>query len=527
MAAINAYKRVQIPQRLPVYMQPQQHYESPVTAYGDIISLPSTTVKGQVSGVRIKGQTWTNLAGAGDTSPQTVENLDAAKTYLLINSEGANVTIDTVDTPTPVKLTGATSFDFGWASGEIALYELSTEEATLEASVLGQKYHYVNGTKSTVGATRVKSVGKNKIYSKISDWEEGTFDSSAAKNGKEITYGANRIRSKTKYLVEPNKYYTASVSSGYEIWVLQFDKNNNRIDGTGYTYGQNIVINTLPDINYVRFTIRKTGKSYTDLTPDALLYATDIPIIKPQFEQGIIATPYEPYTESTAYVTARDSEGNIEQLRSLPNGTDEVNLTTGVKTQRIGIKENVASGTVINYADMATDGQFVAYFADGTSQTGVKGDTLTALATTLTYQLAEPVISYFPPKEIPCYPSGTIYFEPKTWDVGLYGSGITIENEDIPIKSMDYLYKINTDTGALTPVSLEDVTIAGDGLSFTITGAIDGEFYEYGYEYDRSRTTSAIKQYSTPLGVTLPIPLSDRQGIFEPVVLGRVHRLIA
>ena len=242
---------------------------------GGIYSVGNNVVNGQVSDVAVKGQTWTNRAGVGDTSPQTVSNLDITKTYLLINDAGANVTIDTVDTPTPVKLTGDTEFDFVWASGKIALYELSAEETALDASVLGQKYRYVNGTKST-NSVRVRSVNEDE----------------------------------TK---------------------------------------ESIVNVNLP-----------------------------------------------------------------EPLRSLPNGVkDEFNVTSGIKTQRVGNKTNVASGTVINYTDMATGGQFVAYAVDGSSQIGVKGDTLTITAVTLIYQLAQPIITKLPAQPpLQIYENGTVYVEP-------------------------------------------------------------------------------------------------------------------
>src|SRR5690606_12144427 len=108
-------------------------------------------------------------------------------------------------------------------------------------------------------------------------------------------------------------------------------------------------------------------------------------------EESNTATSYEPYTESTQYITAKDGEGKIVELRSLPNEVkDEIRVSENKLIKRIGAKTNVASGTVIDYSDMTTGGQFVAYASDGTSQVGVKGDTLTITATTLIYQLATP-----------------------------------------------------------------------------------------------------------------------------------------
>ena len=64
-----------------------------------------------------------------------------------------------------------------------------------------------------------------------------------------------------------------------------------------------------------------------------------------------------------------------------------------------------------------------------------------------------------------------------------------------------------------------------DGLSFSIDGAADGEYYEYGYWYDRALSTLPEIEYSTPLGLTLPVPLGELSDVHHPKVLGTVHRL--
>jgi hypothetical protein len=56
---------------------------------------------------------------------------------------------------------------------------------------------------------------------------------------------------------------------------------------------------------------------------------------------------------------------------------------------------------------------------------------------------------------------------------------------------LDYVNKIDVATGILAPIALSAVTIAGDGLSFTISGAVSGELYDYDYFYDTSLSTLA------------------------------------
>lgn len=175
MPAVNSYRVEHMPLVLPLYRNPKQYNESPVTAYGNTITFPATVVQGQIE-ITAKGQTWQNKAGAGDTSPQTVSGLDAGNTYLLVNSESANVSINTTDTVTPAKITGSTSFDFAWTTGKIAVYELSASEAALAEATLGERYRYISGVKSvqSFSLASLPSSGVYEIWSEIqaNTWQE-------------------------------------------------------------------------------------------------------------------------------------------------------------------------------------------------------------------------------------------------------------------------------------------------------------------------------------------------------------------
>ena len=106
-----------------------------------------------------------------------------------------------------------------------------------------------------------------------------------------------------------------------------------------------------------------------------------------------------------------------------------------------------------------------------------------------------------------------------------YGTGIAIEDESVPIKALTYCYKLNFETGEYIDV-LSDATVAEGGLTFTVSGLEATDVVEYGYEYDSSLTTLPIIEYSTPLGVTVPIPLTGDGDLFDPVVLGTLNRLV-
>ena len=117
------------------------------------------------------------------------------------------------------------------------------------------------------------------------------------------------------------------------------------------------------------------------------------------------------------------SKGPQIKLRSLFDVEDVYYVSIGKKEQNIGIKENVAASTIIDYPDMAIEGYFIAYGVNGqVLQTGIKGDVLADEAAELTYQLAQPIITYFEPdirdqngNRIPALiggPNYTVYFEP-------------------------------------------------------------------------------------------------------------------
>lgn len=53
-----------------------------------------------------------------------------------------------------------------------------------------------------------------------------------------------------------------------------------------------------------------------------------------------------------------------------------------------------------------------------------------------------------------------------------------------------------------TNIPLTSVTVAGDGLSFTITGAVNGDTYEYSYDYDSALSTMPDLEVGEPSLVT-------------------------
>ena len=86
MPAVNAFKNRKYPQKYPLSSQPKKYYKAPVTAYGDIISLPSTVVKGQVS-VTVNGNTETDEEGNTKSTSAKGWRLGRKRTCLMSNQK--------------------------------------------------------------------------------------------------------------------------------------------------------------------------------------------------------------------------------------------------------------------------------------------------------------------------------------------------------------------------------------------------------------------------------------------------------
>ena len=118
---------------------------------------------------------------------------------------------------------------------------------------------------------------------------------------------------------------------------------------------------------------------------------------------------------------------------------------------------------------------------------------LNAHPITLTYQLAEPITTYIDPQPLQVFPNGTRWVEHANKEAAVYNTGIHVANTDLPIKEMIKVDKIGLQNGRWyrESVNLADVTVAGDGLSFTIDGAESGpvEQYEFEYYYDSALST--------------------------------------
>ena len=524
-----------------INLNPNQEAKQSVSGYG-ILSLPKNAANGQISAI-LKGNTWTNRAGIGDTSPQTIENLDSAKTYLLIKNDGGTVNVDGDDINVPAKITGKTSITLTWASGKIALYELSTEEAALTEAELGARYHYVDGTKST-NSVRVKSVGKN-LANPNEAVKNGT-DPNVTFNGEVFTAG-NLISSQTYYFDIPCFGYSKlsysylvkwlTPNTDWRYFVQALDANKNVISNIDDYYASITGDWTLrkrenraipANAHYVRVYLRSGSGGYIQFKNVMIQLKSTI-------------DEYESYKESIIYTPA-----DIV-LRSLLNGVkDEVSITESNRIQRVsdelildGSKNWVAVtdlGTVYratidphglsnlaltsNYATSTrliinnqewtwlfnytsdTEHYYVSDVAINLFIAKSKIDAMAGATTldkwkaylnqypaTLIYQLAVPVKK---PVQVSgtlvSYPSGTVYIEPYVADAGIYTDKMSVLHQDLPIKALEKISKVDFETGVETELDPAQAIIAADKLSFTHPDLEAGDIVFFVYEYDREST---------------------------------------
>jgi hypothetical protein len=244
---------------------------------------------------------------------------------------------------------------------------------------------------------------------------------------------------------------------------------------------------------------------------------------------------------STAYVIAKDEEGNIAELRSLPNGTkDEIRVSEGKLVKRVSdeyiiqandivatwntdisvtvarlrvfsdmaeCSANAIDGKVIleNYSEAkgGAENRPVGSFWCGDTGIGFgntifvgfpKGTTIEQIkqqlaGLKLTYQLATPIEKPIQVSgSLVSYPSGTMYIEPFVADAGIYTDKMTVLHQDLPIKALEKLSKIDFTTGLETELDVSDAVIAENKLSFTHPDLVAGDIVFFTYEYDREST---------------------------------------
>ncbi len=114
----------------------------------------------------------------------------------------------------------------------------------------------------------------------------------------------------------------------------------------------------------------------------------------------------------------------------------------------------------------------------------------------LLYKLLTPVTTKLNIPPVTYYFGGTVYTDNAVKDTASYNNGITI-NQNLPIKQVESVYKI--DGSNMTLVDPAKVTVSSNGLSFTITGATNGEQYQYIYNYESYFSAAPTIKLNAPI----------------------------
>ena len=136
------------------------------------------------------------------------------------------------------------------------------------------------GTKSTIGACRLRSVRKNLFDGKL---ELGALGDSTG-----LPYSTtDRLRSINFIKVEPNTQYIISTDLGYSFVIHAYDQNQNWI--RQLSSGTNS-FTTTENTKYIRF---RSGANQNNLN------------VKIQLEEGTVATPMKLQRKYTIHFSQR------------------------------------------------------------------------------------------------------------------------------------------------------------------------------------------------------------------------------
>ena len=464
---------------------------------------------------------------------RVIDDNDEQYTYHLLGSNTTKREYVTFTTPDTIQTT------YIWVyvlEGETLYFkDVLLEEGTEVKSYIS------GGTKSTISAMRLKSVGKNLFDGKLEDG--GISDIT----GEDMT-ARLRVRSRFIPVLGGEKYkLTSPVQYYYRAFF--YDKNKSFI----YVGPNDTATNTTPDDGYMRFTVR--NRSNTNIIP------SDVESIMLERE---VDTEYEPYKESTAYIIAK-KDNKIVNLKSVPNGTkDEIRVSGGkaelikrvgkvtlngsenwsglidsgnsyrIKIDNWPTSNNAIQGVINSKIASNSDGPFENRIDTTTSGVNInsismppptianhlymwvlksKIDAMTGVTTldkfkaylnqypvTLTYQLAEPEIMPVQVSgNIVSNPSGTVYFEKAQPDASVYNNKITIFEQELNIDYIDKLYKIDYQTGVKTEIDASKAVIAEDKKSFTHPDLVNGDmvFFEYFYRNETTEGNATVEFYDS------------------------------
>lgn len=429
---------------------------------------------------------------------------------------------------------------------ELYLVEISATDYALGVPALLDKYTWHLGVKS-VDKMRIKSL-KN-VFDISSDlYYLGSIPSVIGSNS--IKAYTNRVFAYgTMYKVKviPNIPYTLSatctvggVATASYLMVHKVSNDLYGEYGTIASYGSQSLTFT-PTDEYILLEFARVGDA--DNTTSGWCTYTDI-----QLELGTVATKRESHQQSSAVCNL--------PLRGVLRATDSWDAIRGKHVQNLekhaflssDIEGMITSTTNIDYAYTKVDSAFSPTskdWLDGVENTIVEGYPVTAYAnldnvssigkylktgnrmlfpfakgtslatarTTLTgvnayYQLATPITTYLQPSVLSATANGTIYQERFVEDYGFYNSGLSLTDSTKLITNLVEVRKWNINDGSYVIMPNSSVTVTS-GVITAISGAINGEFYTWDFNYDDSLSLNGELNYSYPVNMAGQVELNS------------------
>lgn len=474
-------------------MNPNQEPKEKVNGYG-IVSLPENAANGQISGV-VKGETRTNLVKSSNMDKDT-------------NGDGV---VDDFNVWEPANVTSIISFDTEKKAQKIEITGgTGTTHTEINQSILG-----FNTGDIISGQCNIELTGNIKATLALLCYKDSTYLGFVTSTGV-VNSGILKIENVT-VLENTNRI----------LFAIRISPN--LIGATGTAWIKNAVLEK-----------SNVSREYISTGTKSTISAMRLKSVS-EDESEV----------STVYVMAKDKDGKIAELRSLPNGTkDEIRVSGGKAelVKRVSDKLYLTPDDVISIYDAEDTLYAVAsinlnlenaptwtlnyegkvYLENWTERQGYeyfnqipegyensyytwyspgdmnfknrlricfpKGTTLEQAreqlaGTPLIYQLAEPVeIPIEVSGNIVSYPSGTIYIERAVPDAGIYSDKMTVLHQDLPIKALEKLSKIDFMTGLETELDVSQAVISQDKFFFTHPELSEGDIVFFVYEYDREST---------------------------------------
>jgi len=393
--------------------------------------------------------------------------------------------------------------------------------------------NWFDGTKSTVSASRLKSVGKN-LFDINGEIATGRISTTGEI---ESTGRATNIR-----VVDDTIYYTqTAVNGGILSPPIKVPIDKSVVIRRA---GETDVFGVAGFRNGIMI-YREAGTSLNKITVPAgadeiRFWHYSVTTGEKQLTQPMVSyedSAYEPYTESTVYLP------NVGELRSLPNGTkDEVrvsdkklikrvsNITPvqtaslhtpsdtvdyyGVMIEGVNILGGVGTFKMFNYNEVEVTAIYDTFInanyrivralqngnlyfkipkneIEGMLDDNKVTQWLLSNSITLIYQLAEPVVTPLDViGELRAYPNGTVWTEPAIAGFMTEATKV-VTTEDYPISEVRKVIRYDiSSSGHLVKTDVTaDVTIGDNNTSLTIANFEQGKTYFYDCSYPAELTT--------------------------------------